>query len=67
MANLYSRLHRKFGKPDGITRRDMIQRSLAAAAGILMSERLGSGLFAQQKGGRVIVIGAGFSGLAAAY
>jgi len=42
MANLYSRLHRKFGKPDGITRRDMIQRSLAAAAGILMSERLGS-------------------------
>ena len=67
MANLYSRLHRKFGTPDGITRRDMIQRSLAAAAGILMSERLGSGLFAQQKGGRVIVIGAGFSGLAAAY
>src|SRR5688572_3653291 len=67
MANLYSRLHRKFGKPDGITRRDMIQRSLAAAAGVLMSERLGSGLFAQQKGGRVIVIGAGFSGLAAAY
>src|SRR5688572_26300568 len=67
MANLYSRLHRKFGKPDGMTRRDMIQRSLAAAAGVLMSERLGSGLFGQQKGGRVIVIGAGFSGLAAAY
>ena len=65
MSNLYSQLHRRFGKPDGLTRREMIQRSLAAAAGVLISERFA---FASQRtGGRVVVIGAGFSGLAAAY
>lgn len=67
MANLYAHLHRKFGKSDGVSRREMMRRSLAAAAGVLMSERFGAGLLAQQKGGRVVVIGAGFSGLAAAY
>lgn len=65
MANLYSQLHRRYGKPDGITRREMIQRSLAAAGALLLSDRLD--LLAQAKAGRVIVIGAGFSGLAAAY
>ena len=43
----------------------MIQRSLAAAGALLISERIGFG--AQRTGARVIVIGAGFSGLAAAY
>ena len=65
MPNLYSQLHRRFGKPDGITRRDMIQRSLGAAAALLLSDR-----FMELPGaaaGRVIVIGGGFSGLAAAY
>ncbi len=66
MPNLYSQLHRRYGKPDGITRRDMIQRSLAAAGVLLISDRIG---FAMPQGsaGRVVVIGAGFSGLAAAY
>jgi monoamine oxidase len=42
----------------------MLQRSLGAAAALLMSDSL----MAQSKGaGRVIVIGGGFSGLAAAY
>ena len=49
---------------DGISRRDMIQRSLAATAGVLLSEQFTA---AQGKPGRVVVIGAGFSGLAAAY
>jgi NADPH-dependent 2,4-dienoyl-CoA reductase/sulfur reductase-like enzyme len=66
MPELFRRLHRRYGRPDGITRRDMIQRSLAAAAGVLLSERFGA-LGAQGKPGRVVVIGAGFSGLAAAY
>jgi monoamine oxidase len=66
MPNLYSRLHRRYGKPDGITRREMIQRSLAAAGALLLSDRLGA-LAPQAKAGRVVVIGAGFSGLAAAY
>ena len=65
MANLYSQLHRRYGKPDGISRRDMIQRSLAAAGALLLSDRFD--LSAQKTAGRVVVIGAGFSGLAAAY
>ena len=65
MPNLYTQLYRRHGKPDGITRRDMLQRSLGAAAALLMSDSL---LSAQSAGqGRVIVIGGGFSGLAAAY
>lgn len=66
MSNLYAQLHRRHGKKDGITRRDMIQRSLAAAGALLISDRIGFAT-AQGKAGRVVVIGAGFSGLAAAY
>ena len=66
MPDLFRRLHRRYAAPDGITRRDMLQRSMAAAAGVLLSERLGA-LSAQGKPGRVVVIGGGFSGLAAAY
>jgi monoamine oxidase len=46
-----------------MTRRDMLRASLAAAAGVLLSERVGLG----QAGRRVVVIGAGFSGLTAAF
>ena len=66
MPNLYAQLHRRHGRKDGITRRDMIQRSLAAAGALLISDRVGFAL-PQGKAGRVVVIGAGFSGLAAAY
>ena len=63
--NLYARLHQRHGKSDGITRREMMQRSLAAAGALLISDSM---LFGSQRaGGRVVVIGAGFSGLAAAY
>ena len=65
MPNLYAQLHRRYGKPDGITRRDMIQRSLAAAAGILISDRFVAR--PRAAAGRVVIVGAGFSGLAAAY
>ena len=65
MPNLYAQLHRRYGKPDGISRREMIQRSLAAAGALLISDRFD--LSAQSKAGRVVVIGGGFSGLAAAY
>ncbi|HJR60833.1 MAG TPA: FAD-dependent oxidoreductase [Vicinamibacterales bacterium] len=66
MPNLYAQLHRRYGKPDGVTRREMIQRSLAAAGALLISDRIGFAL-PQGTAGRVVVIGAGFSGLAAAY
>jgi monoamine oxidase len=65
MPNVYSQLHRRFGKPDGITRRDMIQRSLGAAAALLLSDRFME--LPRAAAGRVIVVGGGFSGLAAAY
>lgn len=64
MPQLYARLHRRFGRSgEGMTRREMLQASLAAAAGILLSER---DLLAQG-GRRVVVVGAGFSGLTAAH
>ena len=36
MPNLYTQLHRRYGKPDGVTRREMLQRSLSAAAALLL-------------------------------
>jgi monoamine oxidase len=65
MPNLYAQLHKRYGNPDGITRRQMIERSLAAAAGILMSDRFVA--HPRAAAGRVVIVGAGFSGLAAAY
>lgn len=66
MPNIYTHLHRRYGRKDGISRREMIQRSLAAAGALLISDRIGFAL-PQGTAGRVVVIGAGFSGLAAAY
>ena len=66
MPNLYSQLHRRYGKKDGLTRREMLQRSLAAGAALLISDRIGFAL-PQGSAGRVVVIGGGFSGLASAY
>ena len=65
MPHLSARLHRKYGKPDGITRREMIERSLAAAAALLISDRFTA--LPRAAAGRVVIVGAGFSGLAAAY
>jgi monoamine oxidase len=68
MPNLYTQLHRKHGTSSGLTRREMIERSLAAAGALLLSDRFaGAASRLQTRGGRVVVIGAGFSGLAAAY
>ncbi len=65
MPHIYSQLHRRYGKPDGITRREMMRRSLAAAGALLLSD--GFTGTARAAAGRVIVVGAGVSGLAAAY
>jgi monoamine oxidase len=65
MPNLYTQLQRRHGTPSGITRREMLQRSLGAAAALLISERFSA--LPRAAAGRVIVIGGGFSGLAAAY
>jgi monoamine oxidase len=65
MPNFYSVLNRRYGQPSGISRREMLQRSLAAGAALLISQRFETPLTAAA--GRVVVIGGGFSGLAAAY
>jgi monoamine oxidase len=66
MPNFYMTLKRRHGKPDGgLTRREMLQRSFAAGAALLISERLPASLSAGA--GRVVIVGGGFSGLAAAY
>jgi monoamine oxidase len=65
MPSLYTQLQRKHGKPTGISRREMLQRSLGAAAALLISHRFEA--LPRAAAGRVIVIGGGFSGLAAAY
>lgn len=65
MPNLYTQLKRRHGRPTGITRREMIQRSLAAAGALLISGRLDAR--PRVAAGRVAIVGAGFSGLAAAY
>ena len=65
MPTLFSQLHRRHGKPDGISRREMLERSLAAAAGILISDRFVA--VPRAAAGRVVIVGAGFSGLTAAY
>ena len=64
MRSLYARLGARFGEP--IDRREMIRRSLAAAAGVLLSDRF-SFAAPRQSAPRVVIVGAGFAGLAAAY
>src|SRR5688500_2373664 len=70
--SLYASLSRRFGRDtDGISRRELMKRALAASAGILISgcKSGGSrgGLFSPRVGKRVVVVGAGFAGLACAY
>jgi monoamine oxidase len=65
MPNIYSQLRRLHGRPSGITRREMLERSLAAAGALLLSDRFG--IPAHAAAGRAVIVGAGFSGLAAAY
>jgi monoamine oxidase len=66
---LYTRLLRRF-RPDrmGPSRREMLKRSAAIGAGLLLS---GCGVQKMTRGpgamGRVVVIGAGFAGLACAH
>jgi monoamine oxidase len=64
--SLYARLERRFNPQSGITRREFLKATLATGAGLLLSN---FAPFAKALGGekRIIVIGAGFSGLACAH
>jgi monoamine oxidase len=65
--NLFQILDRRFGPSDqDISRRDMLRASAAAGAGLLLSQTLGHAAH-RQAGKRVIIVGAGFGGLSAAF
>lgn len=75
-GSLYATLNRRFGTPvDAMTRRRMMQATLAVGAGLLLSgpagamtRRLARPSGTSAGGGkRVVVIGAGFAGLACAF
>ena len=67
--SLYARLHRRFGpKTDPITRREMLRLTAASAAGLLLSgHAYGMPHRSAEGGKRVVVVGAGFGGLACAH
>lgn len=70
--SLYRDLNRRFGpKIDAVSRRDMLTATLLASAGLLLSGSgralAGAAFRPIQAGKRVVVVGAGFAGLACAY
>jgi monoamine oxidase len=66
--SIYARLARRFSKPtNGPSRREVLQGSLAAAAGLLLSRASFGQDSKPASGRRVVVVGAGFAGLAAAH
>lgn len=65
--NLFQILDRRFGPADdGLTRREMLRSSVAAGMGLLLSSSLGFSA-TRAAGKRVLVVGAGFAGMSAAY
>jgi monoamine oxidase len=71
--SLYALLNHRYGRRrDPMSRREMLQASLATGAAMLLSTRLGIGQDAKAQdskpaGKRIVVVGAGLSGLAAAF
>jgi monoamine oxidase len=64
---LFSMLERRFGDAERlISRREMLKATLGGTAALLMSARDGFA-FRAHEAKRIVVVGAGFSGLAAAY
>jgi monoamine oxidase len=66
--SLHARLRSRFGTPiDTMTRRAFLQGSIAAGTALLLSGPRALAKRANPSGKRIIVIGAGFAGLTAAY
>ncbi|MCI0747791.1 MAG: FAD-dependent oxidoreductase [Verrucomicrobia subdivision 3 bacterium] len=67
--SLYARLSRRYRpKPVGWNRREFLQATLAASAGLLVScAATGQRARVPSHGRKVVIVGAGFSGLAAGY
>lgn len=68
--SLFAILQRRFGpRVDALSRREMLRHSAAVGAGLLLSNLPGftPRAIARPKGKRVVVVGAGFAGLACAH
>ncbi len=66
-GSLYALLNQRYGRRiDASTRREFLRATLTGAAGLLLSSHV-SGQPAKSTGKRVVIIGAGFSGLACAH
>lgn len=66
--SLFARLHRRFGpKSDALSRRELLRATAAASAGLLLSRIPTYGMPGARAGKRIVVIGAGFSGLSCAH
>jgi monoamine oxidase len=65
---LFARLHHRFGeRADGATRRDVLRGSLVTGMALLLSGPSVFGQPVKPNGKIVVIVGAGFAGLAAAY
>jgi monoamine oxidase len=65
-AALYARLRaRRQPHPEAMSRREMLRLTLAGAAGLLLADRLSAR--PRRPAGRVLIVGGGFAGLAAAH
>lgn len=63
--SLFAKLDLRFGKrKDVLSRRELLSATLAASAGLLISDNMAS---AAKRHKRVVIVGAGFAGLAAAH
>jgi monoamine oxidase len=67
MPQLYRELRKRYGPRDGPTRREMLRATLAGAAGWLLSGRVGRAASQAGRGRRILIVGGGFAGLAAAH
>lgn len=68
MSNFLTRLAHKYGNAaDRVTRREWLKTTAAAAGALLLSNHVPFALARPAAGKRVVVVGAGFSGLACAY
>lgn len=67
--SLFARLHDQFTPTDALTRRDLLRTALATGAGLLLSHDrpLTAAAGRKKSDRRVVVVGAGFGGLAATY
>ncbi len=67
-GSLYARLHARYGRQaDAVSRREFLKGSIASGAALLLSNQLARAERSKPSGKSIVIIGAGFAGLTAAY